>query len=119
MSVNPRISGFWSVASRSSDMNYYGDEEEDVGLVQGSDQEECDGRTPLDRTIDRIGMGTFTCTICSRIVFCSLSFTLRSGSYQWTLLSLCGFGESHTRNDGALTERNLNSLWRLVGGQCE
>ncbi|PFH49963.1 hypothetical protein AMATHDRAFT_62131 [Amanita thiersii Skay4041] len=29
-----------------------------------------DGRTPLDRTIDRIGMG----------------------SYQWTLLSLCGFG---------------------------
>ncbi|KAI0290320.1 major facilitator superfamily domain-containing protein [Multifurca ochricompacta] len=34
---------------------------------EGSD---IDGRTPLDRTIDRIGMGT----------------------YQWTLLSLCGFG---------------------------
>ncbi|KAF8799365.1 MFS general substrate transporter [Phlegmacium glaucopus] len=36
-------------------------------LVNGTDQ---DGRTPLDKTIDRIGMG----------------------SYQWTLLSLCGFG---------------------------
>ncbi|KAF9643245.1 MFS general substrate transporter [Thelephora ganbajun] len=32
--------------------------------------DELDARTPLDRTIDRIGMGT----------------------YQWTLLSLCGFG---------------------------
>ncbi|KDR82970.1 hypothetical protein GALMADRAFT_238679 [Galerina marginata CBS 339.88] len=32
--------------------------------------EDHDGRTPLDKTIDRIGMG----------------------SYQWTLLSLCGFG---------------------------
>ncbi|KAF9054830.1 major facilitator superfamily domain-containing protein [Panaeolus papilionaceus] len=36
----------------------------------GDDSEAYDGRTPLDRTIDRIGMG----------------------SYQWTLLSLCGFG---------------------------
>ncbi|KAI0031935.1 major facilitator superfamily domain-containing protein, partial [Vararia minispora EC-137] len=32
--------------------------------------EDGDGRTPLDKTIDRIGMG----------------------SYQWTLLALCGFG---------------------------
>lgn len=66
MSVNPRVSGFWSVASQSSEMNYYGpdgDEDEDVRLVRGGDDEERgdvhDGRTPLDRTIDRIGMGAF------------------------------------------------------------
>ncbi|THG98816.1 hypothetical protein EW026_g3425 [Hermanssonia centrifuga] len=62
-------------------MSYFarGDEEEDVGLVddaEGIDELEdvdmSDARTPLDKTIDRIGMG----------------------SYQWTLLSLCGFGES-------------------------
>ncbi|THH07777.1 hypothetical protein EW145_g3153 [Phellinidium pouzarii] len=35
-----------------------------------NERQEMDGRTPLDRTIDRIGMG----------------------SYQWTLLALCGFG---------------------------
>ncbi|KAI5118798.1 hypothetical protein M0805_005140 [Coniferiporia weirii] len=45
--------------------------EEGVGS-DGFDNErqDSDGRTPLDRTIDRIGMG----------------------SYQWTLLALCGFG---------------------------
>ncbi|GJE98431.1 MFS general substrate transporter [Phanerochaete sordida] len=72
MSVNPRLSGFWSTDAR---MSYYerADAEESEGLVQGEDEEMGgmpDGRTPLDRTIDKIGMG----------------------SYQWTLLSLCGFG---------------------------
>ncbi|KAG5646001.1 hypothetical protein DXG03_004603 [Asterophora parasitica] len=44
---------------------------EQQNLIPDSDsEEEDDGRTPLDKTIDRIGMG----------------------SYQWTLLSLCGFG---------------------------
>ncbi|KAL4073314.1 hypothetical protein V8B97DRAFT_218180 [Scleroderma yunnanense] len=52
-------------------MNYsYGDEE-DVEQATTLEEIQYDGRTPLDRTIDRIGMG----------------------SYQWRLLSLCGFGE--------------------------
>ncbi|KZT11946.1 MFS general substrate transporter [Laetiporus sulphureus 93-53] len=46
-------------------------EDEDVDLEEGQcEGGKMDGRTPLDRTIDRIGMGW----------------------YQWTLLSLCGFG---------------------------
>ena len=98
MSVNPRLSGFWSVASRSSDMLGYerveaGDEEADVqnGVTYGDD------RTPLDRTIDRIGMGarlliSFTAPLSSSR---NISFAvLCTGSYQWTLLSLCGLGES-------------------------
>ncbi|EED86011.1 predicted protein [Postia placenta Mad-698-R] len=44
-----------------------GDIEEGLGY---GDDGAVDGRTPLDKTIDRIGMGW----------------------YQWTLLSLCGFG---------------------------
>lgn len=43
-----------------------GDEEEEEDVIGDED----DGRTPLDRTIDKIGMGP----------------------YQWVLLSLCGFG---------------------------
>jgi len=53
--------------------DYFPDDDEDDLEQQESlmgDDEEIDGRTPLDKTIDRIGMG----------------------SYQWTLLSLCGFG---------------------------
>ncbi|KIN93639.1 hypothetical protein M404DRAFT_170644 [Pisolithus tinctorius Marx 270] len=45
------------------------DAEGDLDVEQGIDLE-YDGRTRLDKTIDRIGMG----------------------DYQWTLLSLCGFG---------------------------
>lgn len=46
-------------------MSYYerGDAEERDGLVAGDDEEMGvihDGRTPLDRTIDRIGMGAFS-----------------------------------------------------------
>ncbi|KJA23266.1 hypothetical protein HYPSUDRAFT_137939 [Hypholoma sublateritium FD-334 SS-4] len=48
----------------------YPDEAEDVEQQDHLLGESFDGRTPLDKTIDRIGMG----------------------SYQWTLLSLCGFG---------------------------
>ncbi|TBU48542.1 MFS general substrate transporter [Dichomitus squalens] len=72
--INPRASGLWA----SSRMSYisvageYDDEDgSDVDLeAMDFDASEDDGRTPLDRTIDRIGMG----------------------SYQWTLLCLCGFG---------------------------
>ncbi|KAF5340081.1 hypothetical protein D9758_013141 [Tetrapyrgos nigripes] len=60
-SVTPRASVFWS----DPDMSFNDFDDDDV-----EEQLLNDGRTPLDRTIDRIGMG----------------------SYQWTLLSLCGFG---------------------------
>ena len=62
MSVNPRVSGFWEDA-RMSYFERGDDEEEDEnvdGLGAGEDEEMGvvhDGRTPLDRTIDRIGMG--------------------------------------------------------------
>ncbi|KAK0238623.1 MFS general substrate transporter [Armillaria nabsnona] len=65
-SVTPRASVLWS------EMDSYFPDDDDVEqqqLIDGDDELD-DGRTPLDKTIDRIGMG----------------------SYQWTLLSLCGFG---------------------------
>ncbi|KAI0372276.1 MFS general substrate transporter [Pilatotrama ljubarskyi] len=67
--VNPRASGLWSTSSRMSYVSVPESYDED-GDVDVEAQEDFDGRTPLDRTIDRIGMG----------------------SYQWTLLCLCGFG---------------------------
>lgn len=54
-------------------MSYYGvdgDDEEDVGLVRGGDEEHggaYDGRTPLDRTIDKIGMGGCTLSLTGRV----------------------------------------------------
>ncbi|KAF6754913.1 MFS general substrate transporter [Ephemerocybe angulata] len=73
-SLTPRASGFWSddMRDRDEDEEYeYGDDDDDLeGQERLLGGEEYDGRTPLDRTIDRIGMG----------------------SYQWTLLSLCGLG---------------------------
>ncbi|KAI8994255.1 MFS general substrate transporter [Trametes punicea] len=73
--VNPRASGLWSTPSRMSYVSvpdsYDGDDEDvDVESLDYEASNDLDGRTPLDRTIDRIGMG----------------------SYQWTLLCLCGFG---------------------------
>jgi hypothetical protein len=60
-------------------------------LVDGYDVD--DGRTPLDKTIDRIGMGMSTCMHA-----CLLISVRVLGSYQWTLLSLCGFGKTLLRN---------------------
>ncbi|GLB38653.1 putative sugar (and other) transporter [Lyophyllum shimeji] len=66
----PGASGFWSDRRMSG---YFPEEQgddadvEQQSLIEGDPHDE---RTPLDKTIDRIGMG----------------------SYQWTLLSLCGFG---------------------------
>ena len=51
-----------------------------------SERQDSDGRTPLDKTIDRIGMGMWPIAILSQEV------SVRTGSYQWTLLALCGFG---------------------------
>ncbi|KAF9222968.1 MFS general substrate transporter [Gyrodon lividus] len=70
-SITPRASGFWTVSTMSR-MSYSGTEGvDDVEEAAAFEEEfEYDGRTPLDKTIDRIGMG----------------------SYQWALVSLCGFG---------------------------
>lgn len=62
MSANPRLSGLWMTDSRRG--SYFAEDEEDVALVQEPDEEmgtALDGRTPLDRTIDRIGMGACAC----------------------------------------------------------
>lgn len=66
-SITPRASGLWTQTQRMSYFEGNGDEDLEGLLGEGGED---DGRTPLDKTIDRIGMG----------------------SYQWTLLSLCGFG---------------------------
>ncbi|KAF8644666.1 hypothetical protein AX16_008326 [Volvariella volvacea WC 439] len=73
--IASRASGLWQQDARMSTVYYAandGDseasEEQQSLLEEGAEVH--DSRTPLDRTIDRIGMG----------------------SYQWTLLSLCGFG---------------------------
>ncbi|KAJ3771287.1 MFS general substrate transporter [Lentinula raphanica] len=72
-SVSPRAS-LWSETGnkfhRMSTQDVYEDEFDDQDDVENLFDVDCDERTRLDRTIDRIGMG----------------------SYQWTLLSLCGFG---------------------------
>ncbi|KAG2038160.1 hypothetical protein BDR03DRAFT_316772 [Suillus americanus] len=65
-SVTSRASGFWT-----DRMSYFEDTEQGMDDLEMDLDAEYDKRTPLDKTIDRIGMG----------------------SYQWTLLSLCGFGE--------------------------
>ncbi|KAJ3787641.1 MFS general substrate transporter [Lentinula aff. detonsa] len=72
-SVSPRAS-LWSEPGnkfqRMSTQDAYEGEFDDQDDVENLLDQACDERTRLDRTIDRIGMG----------------------SYQWTLLSLCGFG---------------------------
>ncbi|KIJ64572.1 hypothetical protein HYDPIDRAFT_90001 [Hydnomerulius pinastri MD-312] len=57
-SVTPRASGFWA-DSTTSRMSYFDAEgDEDVEQAGGLEEDfQYDGRTPLDRTIDRIGMG--------------------------------------------------------------
>ncbi|KAF8491171.1 MFS general substrate transporter [Russula emetica] len=61
--ATPRASGLWE----HSDMTYSRLNAHDDADSEGN---EVDSRTPLDKTIDQIGMGT----------------------YQWALLCLCGFG---------------------------
>ncbi|KAI0322023.1 MFS general substrate transporter [Amylostereum chailletii] len=68
MSTTPRASQLWQQSVRMSSYSRVDDDDDTERNDTDSDID--DGRTPLDKTIDRIGMGT----------------------YQWTLLSLCGFG---------------------------
>lgn len=91
--VNPRASGLWS-SSRMSYMSVAeshdeGDEEVDIEGLGFEAPDDFDGRTPLDKTIDRIGMGECIVPVLAR----STSHLQYEGSYQWTLLCLCGFGE--------------------------
>ncbi|KAN0074636.1 Major facilitator superfamily domain containing protein [Tylopilus felleus] len=70
MAISPRASIFWTTTTnRSTHLAMH--DVHDVEIAdEFVDDVEYDDRTPLDKTIDRIGMG----------------------HYQWTLLSLCGFG---------------------------
>lgn len=83
--ITPRASGLWDVDIDQDDrMGNFSDDPEAID----SD----DGRTPLDKTIDRIGMGVYV----HFLVHCIVLITVcdHTGPYQWTLVSLCGFGES-------------------------
>ncbi|PPR06313.1 hypothetical protein CVT24_001025 [Panaeolus cyanescens] len=73
--MDPRASQLWTdttmIPGPDEDLEYDGlVRRASYADVEGGAGGAGDDRTPLDRTIDRIGMG----------------------SYQWTLLSLCGFG---------------------------
>ena len=59
--INPRASGLWA-SSRMSYISVSGSYDDDAASDldlegMGFDVAEDDSRTPLDRTIDRIGMG--------------------------------------------------------------
>lgn len=51
--ITPRASGLWDVdVDQEESMGNFSDDPEAIGS-------EDDGRTPLDKTIDRIGMGVY------------------------------------------------------------
>jgi hypothetical protein len=85
-SITPRT---WAASTRMTD-----DDENDSGDPEhqslAPDCDPHDGRTPLDKTIDRIGMGRSSISCFGSVNMCRLVLL---GSYQWTLVSLCGFGE--------------------------
>jgi len=84
--VTPRASGLWEY----SDMTYSRLSAHDPS--DDSEENKADSRTPLDRTIDQIGMGTF---FFSPLGPCLQRLNLAVfplGTYQWALLFLCGFG---------------------------
>jgi hypothetical protein len=83
--ATPRASGLWEY----SDMTYSRLSAHDSS--DDAEENEVDSRTPLDKTIDQIGMGT--CFLSPWTVSMSVQphrFPL--GTYQWALLCLCGFG---------------------------
>lgn len=88
MAHTSRASCFWENYGR---MSFAGDLDTERGVeidMDGEGDIMADGRTPLDKTIDRIGMGAFSLRI-----FHIVRLKMVAGSYQWTLLALCGFGE--------------------------
>lgn len=85
MAVTPRASGLWEGPLRMS--AYFDDTDGAEDAERLGDEDLDDGRTPLDKTIDRIGMGA-----CLVHPHPQSSEPGGLGTYQWTLLSLCGFG---------------------------
>ncbi|KAI9507626.1 MFS general substrate transporter [Russula earlei] len=87
--VSPRASGYW----QPSAMTYARLSTHDPGgdLDDPEMNETVDSRTPLDRTIDQIGMGAIFLSFSRIDVLTWLSLPLL-GNYQWALLFLCGFG---------------------------
>jgi len=85
--------GAWSPNhSRSHSRNHSMSDPNERGAA-----DELDTRTPLDRTIDRIGMGASELPkkpfMIGKLDEQRPPSFLFQGTYQWTLLSLCGFGE--------------------------
>ena len=83
--ATPRASGLWE----HSDMTY-----SRLSAHESSDDTEgndVDSRTPLDKTIDQIGMGTCFLSL-GPDVDSNILFPPPLGTYQWALLCLCGFG---------------------------
>lgn len=62
-------------------------------------------------------MSLFCVSVPSRLLNLEL-FPYSAGSYQWTLLSLCGFGESPARRLYMFTQRAMNLVpkggWRIT-----
>ena len=84
--ATPRASGLWEY---SAEMTYSRLSAHDTN--DDSEGATPDSRTPLDKTIDQIGMGAFFLSSCS--VSTAVEPSRSSlGTYQWALLFLCGFG---------------------------
>lgn len=72
-SISPRAPGFWtSTISRSTYTAMHLGDDIDVEVADELvDDSEYDGRTPLDKTIDRIGMGACSVfTLTSVLILC-------------------------------------------------
>jgi hypothetical protein len=83
--ATPRASALWEY----SDMTYSRLSADDP--TDDAEGNEVDSRTPLDKTIDQIGMGT--CFLPLHHLYVPLTSPFPSlGTYQWALLCLCGFG---------------------------
>ena len=78
-SITPRISGLFA----DGYFDNMGNED--------SESQTLDDRTPLDRTIDRIGMVRLG-LMSPRDA--SVNKRVAAGTYQWALVALCGFGKS-------------------------
>lgn len=113
--LTPRASRLWTDSVRMSYFDTDLEADGDNGL--GSGAEVLDGRTPLDRTIDRIGMGSVHYYVpphntIAHVVPCI-------GKYHWILLSLCGFGAWYIYANQEQGTNHVIPSRRLDGRQCE
>jgi len=84
--TTPRASGLWEYP----DMNYSRLSAHETN--DDAEENEVDSRTPLDKTIDQIGMGTCFLSPYTAPTSAQPHRFPPSGTYQWALLFLCGFG---------------------------